>query len=308
MFKSAATRPGLLTRQELVDDLVPAILIQLGHAIDTQRPLAGLNASDEHHVACELRVLLHPDSWKAALPMVPLLTARLQRSANAHGLYRELPVEFTVVIVPAPTSSGNAFAIEIDGALFGPGEKDGKTGCVTRTADLDPDPPSQMAGKRPVVKENTAAKTRPLGSASKTTWVVEVHDHEGGASVVPLTPAFLTIGRVAPAGSEFHADIQVSAGDTVSRRQLALRVIDDVRLGVECVNLGLNAIRINAEIVPGHPDGSPPVTAADAAQSFRRLLSDGAEIEVGGDEGVTLRIAHGRAIVGPNATPATNPL
>lgn len=307
MFKSVAPQPSPLTRQELVDDLVPAILIQLGHAIDTQRPLAGLGASDEHHIACELRVLLHPDSWKAALPMLPLLTSRLQRSADAHSQYRELPVEFAVAIVPAPTSSGNAFAIEIDGALFGPGEKAGKTSHVTRTADLDPDPPSRITGRRPAAELNSA-KTRPLGGASKTAWVVGVNDHDGVASVFPLTTMFLTIGRTAPADSDIQADIQLSAGDTVSRRQLALRAIDDGRLGVECVNLGLNAIRINGEMVSGHVDGSPMVTAIDAAPAFRRLLSDGAEIVVGGGEGVTLRIGHGRGIVEPSATPATKPL
>jgi hypothetical protein len=275
--------------QALMDELlragVPEIKLALGEVIDREnaRPLPSKYARLLPESL--LVVTLRSDAAEALAPIARDLERELTDSCNRHGsLYDRT---YRVQLQRSDDPEAPLYAVS------------SLAGSEPAEAPESPEPEGRPTGS---VSARPAPEL-PLAAADATRvvvamprgwepgrWLLVVEDEEGGErEAFTLGEPSFTVGRRSD-DPGLRSAVAISEAPHVSRRQLALRWEErDGAPGFAVFNLGLNAVHLPGQEIPGAHVGKGALDLEAIGAEHRGWIPPGVPMRIG-DHGPTLRI------------------
>ncbi len=286
---------------EMLRSGIPEIKLALGEVIDREnaRPLPPRYA--RLLPPSVLTVILRDDAGEALRPVAHGLERELTDSCNRHGsLYdRRYRVELQRTEDPDAPLYSVAVHAGRNAEAGAPEPGAGVGSGIAGTSDGGPvgEPagrPAEDAAAAPipttVVPDVSLPDGRPPAGWEDGRWVLVVEDSDGAErEVFRIAEPTLTVGRSA-ADPGIRPSIAISDAPHVSRRQLALAwEARGGSPGFRVYNLGLNAVHVLEEDIPGARVGRAGVDLESVSDKHIGWLPPGVPLRIG-DHGPTLRI------------------
>jgi len=276
---------------QMLREAVPEIKLALGDLIDRDNSRAIPDRYARLLPETVLVVTLRPDAADALQPVAAELEKELTGSCMRHGsLYDR---DYRVKLREAAEAGAPLFKVAKEHVK--PGEPEP---APAHSTPLPPSPPASeatIAAPRPAPAEDPdatragVAPARPAPGWMPGRWELVVDDSEGGvAERFPLVTPSFTVGRQTE-NPELRSDGALAGAPSVSRRQLGVRWDPkDGAPGFLVCNLGLNALHLESDEVPGANHKGPFRLEDMPAVHCRRVLPD-APIRIG-EHGPVVRI------------------
>ncbi len=325
---------------QLLREAVPEIKLALGDLIDRDNVRSLPDRYARLLPETVLVVTLRPDAARSLAPVAAQLEGELTDSCMRHGSLYDRPYRVRLHEAGNPgaplfriTKEAPGGPADQPGLVEGASEPPPPLGTVAAAPLTPPVAPIEVRGDRiappppaahaetiavppprahraPVLDDPDAtrmeglapARTSPAPGWEPGRWELVVEDSEGGdAETFPLRDAEATVGRHTD-NPALRSDLMLSGAPQVSRRHLALRWDPkDGKPGFRVANLGLNALRIDDDEVPG-ANLKGPFTLDTVPESHVRWVAADSRMRIG-ENGPVLRIRPAAAPA-PAAEPA----
>lgn len=331
--RPAAPEEPLL--DQLLREAVPEIKLALGDLIDRDNARSLPDRYARLLPETVLVVTLRPDAARSLAPVAAQLEAELTDSCMRHGSLYDRPYRVRLHEAGDPgaplfriTKEAPGGPADQPGLVAGASEPMPALGTVSappltppiapieaRGDRIAPPPPSAhgetiavppvRATRAPVMDDPDATRMEGLAPPRTSAapgwepgrWELVVEDSEGGdAETLPLPAAEATVGRHTD-NPALRSDLMLAGAPQVSRRHLALRWAPrDGKPGFQVANLGLNALWLDDDEVPG-ANLKGPFSLNAVPERHVRWVAAGSRMRIG-ENGPMLRI---RPVAAPAA-------
>jgi len=271
--------------QSLMDEVlrtgVPEMKLALGQAIDREnaRPLPPKYARLLPETL--LLVTLRSDAADALAAIAHELERELTDSCNRHGSLYDRSYRARLRRSEDP-----------DAPLFSVSTYAGREIGQPSASESPPPggPPGEAGPRLPVADPGPTASHRPGRGWEGGRWLLIVEDADGRErEAFRLADPLLTIGRSSD-DPALRASVSISDAPHVSRRQLAMVWEErDGKPGFRIYNLGLNAVRIPGQDIPGARLGRGPLELESVHEDHTGWIPPGIPLRIG-DHGPVLRV------------------
>lgn len=245
---------------QILREGVPEIKLALGDLIDRDNSRAIPDRYAKYLPETLLVVTLRPDAAEALEPVAAELERELTSSCMRHGsLYDR---DYRVKLRAAGDAGAPLYRVAKEHVKPGgepepapahhtPVPAEGTIAAPPARA-ASPPPAAEPAVDPDATRIEGIAPTRPAPGWVPGRWELVVDDTEGGvAESFPLVAPQFTVGRLTE-NPALRSDVALSGAPSVSRRQLAVRWDPrDGEPGFLVCNLGLNALHLDADEIPG---------------------------------------------------------
>jgi hypothetical protein len=337
---SAAHEEPLL--DQLLREAVPEIKLALGDLIDRDNARSLPDRYARLLPETVLVVTLRPDAARSLAPVAAQLEGELTDSCMRHGSLYDRPYRVRLheagdpgaplfriskenpggpadrpglaegVATPPPPALGAVAAAPLSPPVPAL-EAHNETIAVPvpRTVAPPAPAPSAPAPSAPVFDDPDATRMEGLAPAARSApdwdsgrWELVVEDAEGNdGERFPIIAPEVTVGRHTD-NPALRSDVMLSGAPQVSRRHLALRwAPQDGAPGFQVANLGLNALHVNDEELPG-ANLKGPFRLEDVPPQHLRWIPADTRMRIG-ENGPVLRIGASAPAAAPEDPEAT---
>lgn len=277
---------------------LPRLKTELGNLIDNAESLslpAELQLADAVH---RVRVQLHPALRLIVERTGHRLSEALTRTANAHARYRRLLGTFLVEVELSESSACPEFVLQLSSGDGGSGDSRATKPSRRRTVAESPQDSEGLTRQTRLLTTETLQSERVTRLVDESSNVgarapqfdpaafqLEISGNDG-ETIAPLDLPLISVGRRLSGLDGRAAYLQLEAPDSMSRLQLVMRWVGE-DAAWEVWNVGLNAIRVGDELVPGAAAESVDLHSIESRH--HRRLSIGVSVLLPGGVSIGLR-------------------